>query len=527
MIVIIKVINNKTQIPLIERTIACVNDNETSYKEFQIPRYINDIDLAEYSATIEIQPVNKDEIPYYDLVEKIVNEDNLIIKWIVKSHNTKDSGKLYFNLHFSKDNITSVPVYQTQKDYFIIAESVNAEQQSEIIPPSIFEQAVTEATKQANIAKDSADISVEAKDIVVQKAGQVSVDRDEVNSLHADVVIKSNNVTILHDDVVDKALQVSTDASQVSTDKTEVISMYNAVSENTQTVSQKTAEVAANTSTVNINTQAVLQSQVVVEGLANEVSINAQQVSNDKNEVTILKNEVSASADIVSDKADIVNTQTQSVIENAEMVTGLAQQVADNTQEVSANTQTVATNAQIAIDKAAEALQSAANALVSEQNAHTSAVNAEDSNQSALTAMQTAVQAMQDLLRMMGEDIATLTGGKLTPSQIPPIAITDTFVRSDEAAMLALDCETGDICIRTDENKTYILQGTDPSKLSDWQQLKTPTNYADEAGHAVTADNAENANKINNKRLVAMTETQYENAVKDPDTLYVVVPDEE
>ena len=527
MIVIIKVINNKTQISLIERTIACVNDNETSYREFQVPRYINDIDLADYSATIEIQPINKDEIPYYDLVEKIVNEDNLIIKWIVKSHNTKDSGKLYFNLHFSKDNITSVPVYQTQIDYFNIAESVKAEQQSEIIPPSIFEQAVTEATRQAGIAKDSADISVEAKDIVVQKAGQVSVDKDEVNSLHSDVVIKSNNVTILHDDVVNKAEQVSTDTSQVSADKTEVIDMHNAVSENTQTVSQKTAEVAANTSTVNINTQAVLQSQVVVEGLANEVNINAQQVSNDKNEVTILKNEVSANADIVSDKADIVNTQTQSVIENTGIVTDLAQQVADNTQEVSTNTQTVADNLETVLEKTAEALQSAANALASEQNAHTSAVNAEDSNQSALTAMQTAVQAMTDLLAMLGNDVATLTGGKLTQSQIPPIAITDTFVVADEVEMLALDCDTGDICIRTDENKTYILQGTDPSILSDWQQLKTPTNYADEAGHAATADNAENADKINNKRLVAMTESQYDVAIKDPDTLYAVVPDEE
>lgn len=201
--------------------------------------------------------------------------------------------------------------------------------------------------------------------------------------------------------------------------------------------------------------------------------------------------------------------------------------IADDVQEVSTNTQTVATNTQIAIDKAAEALQSAANALVSEQNAHASAVNAEDSNQSALTAMRTAVQAMTDLLAMLGEDIATLTGGKLTPSQIPTIAITDTFVVATEEAMLALDCETGDICIRTDENKTYILQGTDPSILSDWQQLKTPTNYADEAGHAATSDNAENANKINNKRLVAMTESQYDVAAKDPDTLYVVVPDEE
>ena len=34
-----------------------------------------------------------------------------------------------------------------------------------------------------------------------------------------------------------------------------------------------------------------------------------------------------------------------------------------------------------------------------------------------------AMQAMTDLLAMMGEDIATLTDGKLTPSQIPDISI--------------------------------------------------------------------------------------------------------
>ena len=284
-------------------------------------------------------------------------------------------------------------------------------------------------------------------------------------------------------------------------------------------------EVAENTGIVNANTQLVLQSKNIVENLAQEVATNTQQVSDDKNEIIGYKNEVANNTQIVLAKADIVNSQAQSVAENTGIVVGLAEQVSQDAEEVSNNTQTVSENMQIAIDKAQEALQSAAAALQSEINAKTSEDNAKESETTAYEAMQTAVQAMTDLLNMLGTDIATLTGGKLTPSQIPAIAITDTFVVATEEEMLALDCETGDICIRTDENKTYILQGTDPSKLSDWQQLKTPTNYADEAGHAVTADNAENANKINNKRLVAMTESQYDVAAKDPETFYAVTPD--
>mgnify|MGYP000874256320 FL=1 len=131
-------------------------------------------------------------------------------------------------------------------------------------------------------------------------------------------------------------------------------------------------------------------------------------------------------------------------------------------------------------------------------------------------------QAFADLLAMLGTDIATLTNGKLTPSQIPAIAVTDTFVVDSEAAMLALDAQPGDVCIRTDEAKTYILQGADPATLTDWAHVISPTNYADEAGHAATADNAANADRINNKRVVGMTQSQYDTAVKDPDTYYFV-----
>ena len=64
--------------------------------------------------------------------------------------------------------------------------------------------------------------------------------------------------------------------------------------------------------------------------------------------------------------------------------------------------------------------------------------------------------------------------GKISNSVIPPLAIGQTFVVSSEAAMLALDAQTGDICVRTDISKTYIkLNDTVPSTLSDWQVFYT------------------------------------------------------
>jgi hypothetical protein len=64
---------------------------------------------------------------------------------------------------------------------------------------------------------------------------------------------------------------------------------------------------------------------------------------------------------------------------------------------------------------------------------------------------------------------------KINPLQLPSIAITDTFVVATQVAMLALDAQTGDVAIRTDLSKSYILQGDDPTELTDWQELRTPT----------------------------------------------------
>lgn len=66
-------------------------------------------------------------------------------------------------------------------------------------------------------------------------------------------------------------------------------------------------------------------------------------------------------------------------------------------------------------------------------------------------------------------------GGKLSEAVIPAIAITDTFVVDSQAAMLALEAQQGDVAVRTDVNKTFILKVAPATTLVNWVELETPT----------------------------------------------------
>ena len=106
--------------------------------------------------------------------------------------------------------------------------------------------------------------------------------------------------------------------------------------------------------------------------------------------------------------------------------------------------------------------------------------------------------------------VATLGSNGLIPSnQLPPLAITDTFVVNSEAEMLALTAEVGDLVVRTDISKSFILQTANPSVLGNWKELLTPpdtilsvdgrtgsvslTDLYDAAGAAATALTSANA----------------------------------
>lgn len=66
--------------------------------------------------------------------------------------------------------------------------------------------------------------------------------------------------------------------------------------------------------------------------------------------------------------------------------------------------------------------------------------------------------------------------GTLPNSVIPRIALTNTFVVSSEAEMLKLTtAQIGDVCIRNDLSKTFILREDPYSTLANWEELKTPT----------------------------------------------------
>ena len=67
------------------------------------------------------------------------------------------------------------------------------------------------------------------------------------------------------------------------------------------------------------------------------------------------------------------------------------------------------------------------------------------------------------------------SSGKLEDSVIPKVAIVDTFVVNTQTAMLALTAEVGDVAVRTDLSKSFILKATGASVLANWQELLTPT----------------------------------------------------
>ena len=64
-----------------------------------------------------------------------------------------------------------------------------------------------------------------------------------------------------------------------------------------------------------------------------------------------------------------------------------------------------------------------------------------------------------------------ITTGTLPTSVLPPLAINETFVVASQAAMLALTAQRGDMAIRSDNGKTYVLSSDSPSTLADWKEI--------------------------------------------------------
>lgn len=97
--------------------------------------------------------------------------------------------------------------------------------------------------------------------------------------------------------------------------------------------------------------------------------------------------------------------------------------------------------------------------------------------------------------------------GVLGTNQLPPLAINQPTPVASQAAMLALVAQRGDVAIRTDIGKTFILSTDSPGTLADWLELIGTSDVVSVAGKtgAVTlnksdvglsaVDNTSDANK--------------------------------
>ena len=94
--------------------------------------------------------------------------------------------------------------------------------------------------------------------------------------------------------------------------------------------------------------------------------------------------------------------------------------------------------------------------------------------------------AKQEVIDSLGsaasKDVGTAAGnvpvldsnGKLVESIIPAVAITETYVVDSQSAMLALSAQVGDVAIRTDVSKSFILQSLPATTDANWKELLTP-----------------------------------------------------
>lgn len=113
------------------------------------------------------------------------------------------------------------------------------------------------------------------------------------------------------------------------------------------------------------------------------------------------------------------------------------------------------------------------------------------SKKTTILSIKTLAQVVADaqiaLQKNQPNGLATIDAvtGKIPVTQLPALAINDTFVVASAAAMTGLTAQTGDVAIRTDISKSFILAAEPASTLANWLELlasgipSTPGNNLD------------------------------------------------
>lgn|GEM_PF-6913337 len=85
------------------------------------------------------------------------------------------------------------------------------------------------------------------------------------------------------------------------------------------------------------------------------------------------------------------------------------------------------------------------------------------------------LRSVADVLGVANGAASLDSAGKIPTAQLPALAINDVFTVASQAAMLALTAQRGDIAVRSDVGKAFILASDDPTQLADWVQFPLPS----------------------------------------------------
>lgn len=142
-----------------------------------------------------------------------------------------------------------------------------------------------------------------------------------------------------------------------------------------------------------------------------------------------------------------------------------------------------------------------------ESGATANATNAQLRDRATHTGSQaiSTVTGLQSAL----DNKADLINGVIPTSQIPVSVATDTFVVNTQAAMLALSANRGDIAVRTDVKKNFILQAEPATTLSNWVELESPAD-------AVTSVNGQTGLVVLSKGDVGLSNVDNTSDVNKP-----------
>jgi len=83
---------------------------------------------------------------------------------------------------------------------------------------------------------------------------------------------------------------------------------------------------------------------------------------------------------------------------------------------------------------------------------------------------------LDNVINLDFTNASNITTGTLPTSVLPNLSISSTHTAINETAQLALIVEKGDVCVRLDDGKSYILSADTNNSMSDWQELVSPTN---------------------------------------------------